>query len=113
MNKLFCMFLLESVGIGDEVNLEIAGDLSITGLNPNPVSGYMSISLDLPGSPVEISVYDLLGRNVGTVSAEDTRSGENVVIWVVPSGIPDGIYLVRAVSGDAVSVSRFTLLRHR
>ena len=113
MNKLFCMFLLESVGIAVETSQEIAGDLSITGLSPNPVAGYMSISLDLPGSPVEISVFDLLGRKVGTISTEDIQSGENVVNWVVPSGIPDGVYLVRAVSGDAVSVSRFTLLRHR
>jgi hypothetical protein len=113
MNKLFCMFLLQSVGIGDDADLEIAGSLSITGLNPNPVAGYLNISLDLPGNPVEISVFDLMGRRVGMVSTDGSQSGENIITWAVPSGIPDGVYILRAMSGDAVSVSRFTLLRHR
>jgi hypothetical protein len=111
MNRLFCMFLLESVGIGDNADLGIAGDFSITGLSPNPVTASLNIAIDLPAGSVEISVYDLSGRRVASIDASGVSPGTGLLSWNAPSEVPNGVYIVRAVSGDVVLHARFTLLR--
>jgi len=111
MNKLFCMFLLESVGISADADLGITGDLSITSVSPNPVTTSLNIAINVPEGPVEISVYDMTGRRIASLDAAGVSPGTSLLGWSAPGDVPNGVYIVRVVSEDAVSQARFTLLR--
>jgi hypothetical protein len=113
MCKIFCMLLLESVGVGGEQGAGIQGDLAITGISPNPAGSVLGLTAVLPAGPVEITVFDLAGRQVATMDTGGTQPGENLITWAVPPGLGDGVYLVRAVSGGSEALSRFTLIRGR
>ncbi|MCD4847849.1 MAG: T9SS type A sorting domain-containing protein, partial [Candidatus Aegiribacteria sp.] len=59
----------------------------------------------------DISVFDISGRRVASISSSEVSSGTHVYNWMVPSGIGNGIYFVRAsVDGRTVS-SRMTIIR--
>jgi hypothetical protein len=113
MNKIFCMLLLESVGIGGGASAGITGSLGVTGISPNPASDFLSITMQVPGNQADVAVFDLSGRRVATVDTQGLQAGENVIGWAVPGSLSDGVYLLKAVSGSEVAVSRFTLLRSR
>jgi hypothetical protein len=72
---------------------------------PNPASDNLHISFTLPGSATAaITVTDMLGRVVATVSGKEIVSGANTVVLPV-SSFPSGSYIVR-LQGSAGSVSQ-------
>jgi hypothetical protein len=83
---------------------------------PNPSYGSVNIAFEL-AEPAEVNmaVYDLDGRLVGTPAGGYYGSGEHYVSWdaVGISGeeAPAGVYYVRLAAGDEILTGRLVLIR--
>ncbi len=112
------------VGFGDMTGLEFGRRM--TGIDdgevlpetpmllsayPNPFNAATRISYSTtrPG-PVDISIYDLLGRKVATICDLDQETGEHEVVWHA-GGLPSGVYLARLVSSGYSQALKITLIK--
>jgi hypothetical protein len=71
---------------------------------PNPATDIVTVSFSLPVEGiVELTVYDLAGRRVATLTSENYAAGRHTVEWSV-AALPSGIYLLRLeVNGEAIT----------
>lgn len=74
---------------------------------PNPFNPgtRFELSLEQPVSRVKISVYDLLGRSVGTLHQGALSAGVHAFTWE-GAGHPAGLYLIVAEQGGHRQVRR-------
>lgn len=78
---------------------------------PNPAATSATIPLSLASSAaVDVALYDLAGRRVRTV-AEGSLAGGLHKLTVDVSGLPPGVYVVRAAAGDAAAARRMVVAR--
>ena len=82
---------------------------------PNPTSGPMEISFSLPTSGwADLRVYDVLGREVRTLAAQEFTAGRNMITWDgrddAGRQVPRGIYLYRLQSGPTMLTKRAVVL---
>jgi len=82
----------------------------------NPTSGSARFMLALPrAAPVELRVYDLLGREVWALARSPMHSGRHVVEWpgVDASGtrVRPGLYLVRVQADERRWLRRVAIIR--
>ncbi len=99
MNKILCMNLLSLVGIEEETNApcEVLG----ISLQSNPVSSVLGYTVS--GVPEAcVAILDVAGRVVA-VPSEGT--------WAIPDDLQNGVYFIRAESGNRAATERFTVLR--
>jgi hypothetical protein len=77
---------------------------------PNPFNAVLTIpvAVAIPG-PVEIYIYDVLGRRVETINGGLLTAGQHRFQW--SSDAPSGQYFVKAVSPGYSPVRRVTLIR--
>ncbi len=109
---------MNSTGIGDRSDeaFTILGQMIDLGISPNPSKGQTRISLETktPVTP-EITIYNLKGQLVRTLSSGKTLSGTAELSWdgKDAKGLPvsNGIYLVRAVSGNEVLTKRMIMIK--
>lgn len=95
----------------DRVGEEIPTGFELEPNYPNPFTRQTVIPLGVPqASPVQIEVYDVLGRRVATLVDGILAAGRHEVTWS-PQGLPAGLYLVRLTVGNVVLTQRATLLR--
>jgi hypothetical protein len=98
------------VDIGaDEIELDCVGvdefqDSKISRFQihiyPNPTSGIYNLQFTIYNlQSVSVSIYDVHGREVALVMDEKLPAGEHVVRYDM-AGLPEGVYLVRAIAGD-------------
>jgi len=91
-------------------------------ISPNPFNPTTTISFDLPvASFVELTVYNITGRNVGAQAfvgarhASPLHGGQyqpgNYTITFDGSGLPSGIYFVRLEAERISSVKKMVLLK--
>ena len=80
---------------------EISAPDSQIKVSPNPVTDFCT--LELPEGCNEFEVYDVFGRLAGRESSSD--------IWIPSAGLPPGMYIIRAYSGDKVYTARIILDR--
>ncbi len=83
---------------------------------PNPFNPSTRIQFDLAnGENVKLIVYDVLGRQVRTLVSGNMDAGSYTVNWNgqnnAGQAVSTGVYFVRMVAGDYVSVTKMTLLR--
>lgn len=83
---------------------------------PNPFATSTTIRYALPDAArVTLTVYDLLGRPVRTLVAEEQAAGTHEVRWdgTAASGTPSaaGVYLYRIQAGDFSETRRMVLVR--
>lgn len=86
LNKLI------QLGIGDsEAAIGSFGLIA----SPSPFSSSLSITFSLsePGH-VELSVYDLAGRQIEILSSGSVSAGTHALVWNPAPTIPDGCYLI-------------------
>jgi hypothetical protein len=103
MSRLLCMNLLASVGIEAQEHTGVGeGVAPSVDIAANPVGSVLSFTVQGFGAPV-VSVHDLSGRVVATVSDSGT--------WAVPSGMANGIYYIVARENGASASRAFTVLR--
>jgi subtilisin-like proprotein convertase family protein len=88
----------------------------IVGNSPNPFNPRTVISFDLARTgPVHLDIYDLRGRLVRILVAEDLPAGRHQVTW---DGLDrhgrmsaSGVYFTKLVAGEAARVEKMTLVR--
>jgi hypothetical protein len=98
-----------SVGVGDSEVAPVA--LPALYASPNPVSTGASIHYSVVGSdPVSISIYDMQGRLVSTLSEGAQAPGDHEAWWNAEAMMP-GIYFMRMVSGGEVQTGRLVVAR--
>ena len=99
---------LRSVVAAEGVPGAAAAGLAVSGANPVRSRGEVTLTL-AAAAPVTVALFDALGRQVavlheGALGAGETRLGVDV------SGLPSGVYVVRASSGASASV-RLSVVR--
>jgi photosystem II stability/assembly factor-like uncharacterized protein len=78
---------------------------------PNPFNQVTNISFSLTGrSFVSLKVYDLAGREVSSLVAEELPAGEYVRQWNA-AGFPSGIYFYQLQSGSSFVTKKLVLLK--
>ena len=70
---------------------------------PNPVTGSATIQYEIPAAgPVELAVYDILGREVRSLVSENVRAGRHALTWDTRDetgrAIASGVYMVSLTS---------------
>jgi hypothetical protein len=101
MNKILCMNLLSMAGIGEETSAQFDGAVFGITLQSNPVSAVLGYTVT-GASEVSVSILDVAGR---VVAAPSDGS------WVIPENMQNGVYFIRAESGNKAATERFTVLR--
>ena len=78
---------------------------------PNPARGTVTLAYTLaePG-PVQLAVYDALGRQVAVLTDGPTTAGRHAA-QLDGTALPPGVYLVRLTSSTAMVTRQLTLLR--
>ena len=83
---------------------------------PNPFNPQTKIRYDLPeNSMVNITVYDMLGREVKTLVNQAQNAGFKSIIWDATNdygkAISAGIYLYQIQAGDYIHTQKMVLLK--
>ena len=74
-------------------------------LHPNPTGGTLTVETTNPIR--EITVYDLAGRVMMTAEGGTVETCHGASLQVDVSSLPNGIYLLRAVTDNGVETGRF------
>ncbi|MEM9666307.1 MAG: T9SS type A sorting domain-containing protein, partial [Bacteroidota bacterium] len=78
---------------------------------PSPASHRLNLMFDLVSfRPVQVEVYDLLGRRVALLADGLYAAGKHELTWSLDA-LPSGHYLIRMRSGPIHTVKRFVRLR--
>ena len=87
--------------------------LRFVGPSPNPASNEVSLVLELDHAvPVRVTVFDLAGHEVARPIDDEWISGRVTRAWR-PSGLPSGVYYVRANLGEYAQVRKLVWLGDR
>jgi hypothetical protein len=98
------------VGIED-VNSVVAMDYSLHQNYPNPFNPTTMIGYQLPiGQEVQLTVHDILGREIITLVNSQMPAGEHQVTWDARD-IPSGIYYYKIQAGDYTEVRKMILMK--
>ncbi|MCB2212439.1 T9SS type A sorting domain-containing protein [bacterium] len=86
--------------------------MTLLPVSPNPFNSSTTISFDLNRpTPVNLSFFDLLGREVRVLSdGQPYAPGTHRVVWDA-SGLPGGTYFLRASTEDEQQVRRMLFLK--
>jgi|GEM_PF-1526847 len=85
--------------------------LALHAAYPNPSRGATTVGLSLPeGGWATLAVYDLLGRRVETLLAEEVPAGVREVRWDA-SALASGTYVYRLEATGTVVSRRFAVVR--
>jgi len=78
---------------------------------PSPASSVINLDVSIPtSSDIDISIYDISGRKVGTVANGLYNSGEYTIEGDV-SVITDGVYIVKMTSEELSASKRFVIAK--
>ncbi|NQV18864.1 MAG: T9SS type A sorting domain-containing protein, partial [Armatimonadetes bacterium] len=78
---------------------------------PNPFNPVTTIQYSLPQrSDVQITIYDLLGKEVITLISETQDAGYKSIQWNA-SNVPSGMYFYQIKAGTYVQTKKMVLLK--
>ncbi len=78
---------------------------------PNPFNPSTTIVYYLPNSThVNISVYNIVGQQVGVLIDDRLSAGEHTVVWNAMD-MPSGVYIVQLEAGNTVETRKITLIK--
>jgi len=78
---------------------------------PNPFNPITSIQYELPqNSDVQITIYDLMGREVTTLISESQDAGYKSIQWDA-TNVPSGMYFYQIKAGEFVQTKKMILLK--
>jgi hypothetical protein len=83
---------------------------------PNPFNPVTTLRYDLPENDhVNITIYDMLGRQVKTLMDQTQDAGYKSVIWDATNDygkpVSAGIYLYQIQAGENISTKKMVLLK--
>jgi flagellar hook assembly protein FlgD len=83
---------------------------------PNPFNPVTTLRYDLPENGlVNITIYDMLGREVKTLINQTQDAGYRSVIWDATNdygkSVSAGIYLYQIQAGEYISTKKMVLLK--
>ena len=94
-----------------EVALNAPDQLTLYPSFPNPTVSAATFRYALPKAmPVQLAIYDMLGRRVALVDAGERAAGRQEVVFDA-SNLASGLYFLRLQAGDQVRTGRFTVVR--
>lgn len=86
-------------------------EVRLYGPQPNPNAGSTVLALSLDRSlPVHVKVYDVLGREVASVSEQTLGAGDQRVS-LDTSSLQSGTYVYRVFAGEEMLTGRLTVIR--
>jgi len=95
----------------ETIDLEIPQQFTLSQNYPNPFNPNTNFSFTIPQSSiVNLTVYDLLGREVALLVNEEKTPGTYTVPWNA-SGMASGGYVYRIIAGEFVQSRRMILAR--
>jgi hypothetical protein len=95
----------------DEIEADIPESTFLSQNYPNPFNPVTTIQFGLESrSPVNITLYDVLGRKIRTL-VNETRSAGNYTVSLDASGLSSGVYIYRLSTADRVLVRKLTLIK--
>ena len=97
------------IGDGVEIEFQPFPEKAQIGNNfPNPFRNYTRIPLTVPRQMnIHLSIISILGKNIQTI-LDETRNSGYYEIEFRPNGLASGVYFVRLVSEDGVSLNQVT-----
>ena len=109
INEHFATLFFSPVGIDDEVPVPDVYFLSEN--YPNPFNPTTNVKYGIPeDAHVTINLYDILGRQIGTLVNEDQTAGYHQV-QVNGDQLASGMYFFRMQAGDFADTKKMTLLK--
>lgn len=95
---------------------ELPDNFKLHGNYPNPFNPVTTIRFDLPvAGQVSVEIYDLVGRRVMALPAQQMQAGRNQMVRVDASSLASGVYLYRVTAGNrtdaSVRTGRMVLLK--
>ena len=107
------VFTKSAMGIESDL---IPGQYSLHQNYPNPFNPETTLRYDLPeNSLVNITIYDMLGREVKTLINQTQDAGYRSVIWNATNDygkpVSAGIYLYQIQAGEYISTKKMVLLK--
>jgi len=107
------VFTKSAMGIESDV---IPGQYSLHQNYPNPFNPETTLRYDLPeNSLVNITIYDMLGREVKTLINHTQDAGYRSVIWDATNNygkpVSAGVYLYQIQAGEYISTKKMVLLK--
>ena len=102
-------------GVGTPISTEpdalVAADLALSASRPNPTRGLATLALTVASAePVQVAVYDLLGREVLRLHDGPLAVGTHPLAMDA-SALAAGLYVVRAASASGTATRRVTVVR--
>lgn len=102
---------LSAVPVGSESSQALPSSFALHPNYPNPFNPSTTISFDVPAaSRVRLTVFDVAGRHVSTLTNEPFGAGRHNVEWDA-GGVASGMYFVRMQSGDFSATQAVTLVK--
>ena len=95
-------------------------DLPVEGaaleIHPNPLVGSAQVTFRLGSAePVDLAVYDLLGRRIRVLRHAVTAAGPHRVVWDGADDrgvrVPSGVYMTRVMTPTRTEVRRTVVVR--
>jgi len=79
--------------------------------HPNPFNPTTTIQYELPErSDVQITIYDLLGKEITIMPSENQDAGYKSIQWNA-SNVPSGMYFYQIRAGEFVQTKKMALLK--
>lgn len=100
----------------DAIDTTLPDTFTLQGNYPNPFNPSTQVVFDMPeAGVVKVEVYDLLGRNVMSVPAQDIAAGAGKQVQIDGASLASGTYLyhvtVEMASQSITKVGRMTLIK--
>jgi len=106
----------DSVLVSSNQTIDYPVIFKLNNCYPNPFNPVTTLSYDLPKNDlVNITIYDMLGRQVKTLVNQNQDAGYRSVIWNATNDygkpVSAGIYLYQIQAGEYISTKKMVLLK--
>ena len=110
------MFVLSRAALSTIENRLLPERFSLHQNYPNPFNPFTRLRYDLPEQAyVNITIYDMMGRQVKTLVSQRQDAGYKSVIWNAANDygkpVSAGIYLYQIQAGEYISTKKMVLLK--
>ena len=100
----------------EDVAASLPGRFLLSAVYPNPFNAEVSIAFEaIANRPMELAVYDLLGRRLNILKAGYATSGRQTVVWngldQTGTTVGSGVYLLQLRQGSLQTSAKIALVK--